>query len=205
MVQAVKPDPDLSWLGHPVLPAGLNADDLNGDDYDGAGTNWPIWPTLFDTFVGFQVLIITDEMLDAFDNLCADYVLACDPWEVAPSFIDSTTVSGPEWITQMVLPQRSTLVAPPRPREKAPTPDWDALVPVSASWQLSLQAEANTAFLDQDWGVHVVSAEENTWVLPYQPREANFAKDWKDSVPADVGDTAVLTREPNTQTMRKKP
>jgi len=67
-------DPMLSYFGHPRLPAGFNADDNNGDEVDGAGTNWPVWPYLFDSFVPLEVLIITDEMLEIFDG-CPDYVV----------------------------------------------------------------------------------------------------------------------------------
>jgi len=66
-------DPYLTYFGHPVLPAGFNADDNNGDEVDGAGTNWAVWPYLFDSFVPLEVLIITPEMLEIFDG-CADYV-----------------------------------------------------------------------------------------------------------------------------------
>jgi len=67
-------DPYLSYFGHPRLPAGFNADDNNGDEVDGAGTNWPVWPYLFDSFIPLEVLIITPEMLEVFDG-CADYVI----------------------------------------------------------------------------------------------------------------------------------
>jgi len=197
-------DPNLAWYGHPVLPAGCNSWDINGDDYDGSGVNEPIWPMLFDTFIALRPLIVTEEMLEAFDNLCADYALACDVWEIAPSFIDATTISGPEWITQMIQPQRSTYVTPPLRRELTPAPDWVDLAP-TGSWQLSPQAEANTTVLDEDWGVYVVPAKQDTDILPPMPSEASIVTDWSDNVSAALTDTTTLTREPNTQTMRKKP
>jgi hypothetical protein len=61
-------------MNHPILPCGYNADDNNGDEVDGAGTNWPIWPVLFDTFEGLVPLIITDEMLEVFVTECSDIV-----------------------------------------------------------------------------------------------------------------------------------
>jgi hypothetical protein len=67
-------DPWLSYYGHPFLPAGFNADDTNGDEINGAGTNWPVWPYLFDSFVPLEVLIVTPEMMEIFDG-CADYVV----------------------------------------------------------------------------------------------------------------------------------
>ena len=71
-------DPWLSHYGHPILPAGYNADDNNGDEVDGAGTNWPIWPYLFDAFIPLEVLIITPEMMDVFDG-CPDWVAPSAP------------------------------------------------------------------------------------------------------------------------------
>ena len=69
-------DPWLSYFGHPKLPAGYNADDNDGDEVNGSGTNWPVWPRLFDTFVAFEVLLITQEMLDFFETGCPDYVVS---------------------------------------------------------------------------------------------------------------------------------
>lgn len=85
---------------HPILFAGFNADPINGDEADGAGTNWPLWPTLFDSFIGLRPLIITEEMLAVFDE-CADLVI--------PHVNVTATVAGenqhiqlggswPEWV-----------------------------------------------------------------------------------------------------------
>jgi len=67
----------LNYFGHPLLPAGFNADDNNGDYVDGPGTNWPVWPVLFDTFVGIPIVILTQEMMDVFEDACPDYVAPC--------------------------------------------------------------------------------------------------------------------------------
>jgi hypothetical protein len=77
---------------HPTMPAGYNADPIDGDEVDGSGTNWTIWPVLFDTFIGLVPLVITPEMMDAFLQECADLVL---PWEdnivaVPPDRLDIT-------------------------------------------------------------------------------------------------------------------
>jgi hypothetical protein len=64
----------VTYPTHPLLPAGFNADEINGDEANGAGTNWPIGPMLFDTFEAFPLLFITAVMLDAFDE-CADYTV----------------------------------------------------------------------------------------------------------------------------------
>ena len=65
-------------LTHPVLPCGYNADDNNGDEVDGSGTNWPIWTVLFDTFEGLIPLIVTSEMLELFVTTCADIVFPAE-------------------------------------------------------------------------------------------------------------------------------
>lgn len=68
-------DPWLSYFGHPVLPAGFNADAVSGDEFNGAGTNEPVWPVLFDSFEALEALIITEEMLLFFETDCPDLVV----------------------------------------------------------------------------------------------------------------------------------
>jgi hypothetical protein len=67
-------DPLLSYYGHPILPAGYNSWENDGDDINGPGVNEPVWPYLFDSFIPLEVLIITPEMMEIFDG-CADYVV----------------------------------------------------------------------------------------------------------------------------------
>jgi hypothetical protein len=62
---------------HPILHAGFNSDDIDGDEWNGPGTNWPVQPVLFDTFVGLKPLFITEDMLAAFAE-CPDLVIACE-------------------------------------------------------------------------------------------------------------------------------
>ena len=93
MVATVIIDPWLSYFGHPVLPAGYDADDHNGDDINGAGTNWPVWPQLFDTFVALEVILITEEMLDIFETGCPDYVVPCV----------SDTITFPQEVRTLVI------------------------------------------------------------------------------------------------------
>lgn len=91
-------------MSHPILPCGFNADDNNGDEVDGAGTNWPIWPTYFDSFESKRVLILTDEMLEAFEG-CPDvipegeYVPA-----VFPAIDPVVPISRDSWITAFMVP-----------------------------------------------------------------------------------------------------
>ena len=63
---------------HPILPAGFNSDDINGNEFNGAGTNWPVWPWMFDTFQGFVPLIITPEMMAVFLT-CPDVSFPHEP------------------------------------------------------------------------------------------------------------------------------
>lgn len=59
---------------HPYLPCGYNSCDNDGDEIDGAGVNEAVWPVLFDTFLPLMPMIVTTEMMDAFDG-CADLVI----------------------------------------------------------------------------------------------------------------------------------
>jgi hypothetical protein len=112
---------------HPFLPAGFNADDNNGDEVDGAGTNWHVWPVLFDSFEKRRVLIITDEMLAVFDEACADYT---------PSPVDNTHVYPPTervieilsrgWRTIDVTSDANVVVIRASPRTKVVARDWDS-------------------------------------------------------------------------------
>ena len=59
--------------GHPILPAGFNSAPMNGDEIDGAGYNEPIWPFLFDSFVGFKPLLLDENDIAMFETECPDY------------------------------------------------------------------------------------------------------------------------------------
>lgn len=116
---------------HPLLPCGYNADDNDGDEVDGAGTNWPIWPLLFDSFEGLTPLIITDGMLDAFETTCADYIV---PGENNIGYVpveDQVMFVRNAWRT-IELPATSNLIvfpsAPPSVKLKS-EPNTAALVP----------------------------------------------------------------------------
>jgi hypothetical protein len=71
-------DPFASAERHPQLPAGLNADDVNGDVIDGGGTNWPIWPMLFDAYEPERPIILDAEKLEVFDG-CPDFNVGAVP------------------------------------------------------------------------------------------------------------------------------
>jgi hypothetical protein len=110
-------------MSHPILPAGYNADPNNGDEVDGAGTNWPIWASLFDTFMGLVPLIVTEEMLKVFETTCSDVSFA---WEINsvqfPNEQMLETISD-DWGTVMIEGESTTLVFPWEPRTQAPRSD----------------------------------------------------------------------------------
>lgn len=70
-------DPLFGLYLHPPLPAGYNADEIAGDEVDGAGTNWAIWPEHFVSYEGLEPLLLQLEDIEAFAELCADYVVSC--------------------------------------------------------------------------------------------------------------------------------
>jgi hypothetical protein len=73
----VPDDPLYGLYLHPAFPAGYNADDIAGDEVDGAGTNWAIWPEYFVSYEGLEPLLLLVEDIEAFADLCADYVVPC--------------------------------------------------------------------------------------------------------------------------------
>ncbi len=102
---------------HPILPSGFNADPIDGDEVDGAGTNWAIWPVLFDSFIGLQPLIISEEMLAVFDG-CADIVFRHPDNVIAfPCENRHIGISG-EWATLLPPVTSRTLSFPADQREQ---------------------------------------------------------------------------------------
>jgi len=97
VVEAVKPDPFLSYFGHPVLPCGYNSAPMSGDEFNGAGFNERISPLLFNTFIGMEILIITEPMLEVFDG-CADYVVPCE----------NNIVTFPAEVREITMPKRKS-------------------------------------------------------------------------------------------------
>jgi len=63
-------------MTHPIMPAGYNSWFNNGDEVDGGGVNEAVWPVLFDTFESHPAVIVTEQMLDAFDS-CPDVTISC--------------------------------------------------------------------------------------------------------------------------------
>lgn len=100
---------------HPILPAGYNADVIDGDEVDGAGTNWPLWPVLFDSFVGLVPLIVTDEMIDAFDET-ADIAFPYVDTTVRLPFEDALMVFGDVWPVLMIDAETDLIIFPQEQR-----------------------------------------------------------------------------------------
>jgi hypothetical protein len=130
---------------HPLLHAGYNFDDINGDEIDGAGTNWTVWPVLFDAYIGHVPLIVTDEMMSVFDEACADFT---------PAHIDTTTtLPPPERVTEiqsngwrmiMVASEGNVITIRQTPREKVIRDIWgEETLPVQGD-QVLPRAGANT-------------------------------------------------------------
>lgn len=97
---------------HPILPAGYNADDNNGDEVDGAGTNWPILPLLFDSFEAKYVLIVTEEMMAAFGDTCPDYVVPVEYRSLMLPTEDQLVAIGRLW-PDITLPAPSNVLVFP--------------------------------------------------------------------------------------------
>jgi hypothetical protein len=99
-------------LDHPILPAGYNADPIDGDEVDGAGTNWPLWPVMVDSFIGLAPLIVTDEMLDVFGET-ADIVFPYVNMTIAFPFEDTMLAVGDAWPV-LVIDAESDLIMFPQ-------------------------------------------------------------------------------------------
>lgn len=108
-------DPLLSYFGHPLLHTGYNSWDINGDSYDGSGVNEPIWPELFDSFIGLEILLITEDMLAFFADELPDIVFPCNDDTAMVKAGYRGKVISPEVNQVPVLVEGSTLgIAPGR-------------------------------------------------------------------------------------------
>ena len=105
-------DPFASADRHPILPCGLNSVAMNGDEANGAGFNEAIWPFIFDSYVGFAPIVLTEERLAVFDE-CPDITFACwDDVEVI-RMIDRTTELRGRWPVNEIAAQPNTMVFQP--------------------------------------------------------------------------------------------
>ena len=68
-------DPTLAFQRHPLLYAGYNFDAINDDEWNGAGVNEPVWPTLFDASVMFRPVTIDIRDYATGFLECPDYVV----------------------------------------------------------------------------------------------------------------------------------
>jgi hypothetical protein len=110
---------------HPYLPAGYNADDWDGDEIDGAGTNWAIWPVLFDAYIGHSPVVITSDMLAVFDEACPDFVPEyAKSTVVFPAVDRSINVTANGWTTISFAYQNNVIVFKPTPGRTVVSDDW---------------------------------------------------------------------------------
>ena len=130
---------------HPILPAGYNADDNNGDEVDGAGTNWPIWPVYFDTFEGLLPLIVTDEMIETFVLECADIAFSWEDNSVELPFEQLTLMIPSEVTTVLIAGESDALVISRQVQTQAIPGDKRTLAIVGKSDTLALPDETDTA------------------------------------------------------------
>lgn len=102
---------------HPILPAGFNADPIDGDEANGAGTNWDIWPVLFDSFDGLMPLVITQDMTAAFDE-CADIVFPQADNVVVFAAEDTMLLIGGSWPDATIAAESNVITFPAGVREQ---------------------------------------------------------------------------------------
>lgn len=132
------PDPQISYFGHPVLFAGYNSCDNDGDEVDGPGVNAPQWPVYVDTFIGFSLIVLTTEMLEAFDSQCPDYVAAAVP-ELYVAQPDNWEVGvGNLWPDPFIAAEADVVTIEPQSDSLVLAADWpDYLVtPINGTRQI---------------------------------------------------------------------
>ncbi len=106
------------FYGHPQLPAGYNSDPIDGDEVDGAGTNWAIEPLWTDTFLSYPLVLITPDMLEIFETGCPDYVVQrVDNVYTLPAEVRTHTVPR-DYQDYIPSPVNNTIVFPREVRKK---------------------------------------------------------------------------------------
>ena len=135
----------MAAVTHPFLYAGFNFDDINGDEADGAGTNWPIWPVYFDTFEGLVPLIVTDEMLEVFNTECADIVFPHEDNSIELPFEQLATTIPLEVATVMIDGEGNTIAFPWAPRTQVVRTDRKGVRVSGKSDTLAMPGGADTA------------------------------------------------------------
>lgn len=131
---------------HPLLPAGFNTDPINVDETNGAGTNWDIWPVLFDSYEGLVPLVITQDMLAAFDE-CADLVLPAADNVVVFAAEDTVMLIGGNWPDAVIAAESNIITFPAGVREQ---------VVRDRSSEVSIGGSSNTVTLAAGAGQQVI-------------------------------------------------
>lgn len=105
-------DPYRSYFGHPYLPAGYNSMAIGTDEVNAPGENWPVWPVYYDTFIGLEVVIMSDDMMQIFETGCPDYVVAYENSTSVLPREERTYVIRTDWGEQALQPQNNVLTFP---------------------------------------------------------------------------------------------
>lgn len=61
-------DPTLAVERHPILPAGFNSFEIDGDDMDGSGVNLPIWTLAWDSMAMGTPIALLPGSYEVFDD-----------------------------------------------------------------------------------------------------------------------------------------
>ena len=110
---------------HPYLPAGYNADSYDDDEVDGAGTNWAIWPVLFDAYIGHAPVVVTDDMLAVFDEACPDFSpAAVNTTLTLPAVNRQINISANGWTTITFAYENNVVMIRPESRKQVIPDDW---------------------------------------------------------------------------------
>ena len=67
-------------MTHPVLPAGYNSWEIDGDGVDGSGVNEHVSSVYFVTLTSLDPFLLDEGMIDIFVNGCPDYTVPRDLW-----------------------------------------------------------------------------------------------------------------------------
>lgn len=61
-------DPTLAGERHPVLPAGYDSFEINGDDMDGSGVNFPVWTSAWESLKMGTPITLLAGSYEVFDD-----------------------------------------------------------------------------------------------------------------------------------------
>lgn len=135
-------DPFASAYNHPELPAGFNSDDIDGDDFNGPGTNWPVWPLMFDSYEGLEPLVMNRERYEVFDG-CADYGVPMENNLITLGNEGKLYMVGGSWPMLVPPPINRRIVMLPETREKTIADDSETVVILGITETITLSSEVH--------------------------------------------------------------